>query len=44
MISTNLSFDALKKTYGERIFSRLMGEYRVLALSGCDIRMQKIKE
>ena len=44
VISTNLSFDALKKTYGERIFSRLMGEYRVLALSGCDIRMQKIKE
>ena len=44
VISTNLTFDALKKTYGERIFSRLMGEYRVLALSGCDIRMQKIKE
>ena len=43
VISTNFTFDDIKKTYGERIFSRLMGEYRVLALSGCDIRTQKIK-
>lgn len=43
IINTNLSPEAIKKTYGERLFSRLMGEFRLFQFSGKDIRMQKIK-
>ena len=43
IISSNLTPAAIKKTYGERLFSRLFGEYRVLQFVGKDIRMQKIK-
>ncbi len=43
IISTNLSPEAIRKTYGERLLSRLLGEFRVLKFSGKDIRMQKIK-
>lgn len=44
VINTNLSPAALKKTYGERLYSRLLGEFKVLQFVGKDIRMQKIKE
>ncbi len=44
IISSNLSLDAIRKTYGERLFSRLLGEFRVLKFMGKDIRMQKINE
>ena len=44
IISTNLTPAAIRKTYGERMFSRLFGEFRVLQFSGKDIRMQKINE
>lgn len=43
IISTNLTLDKIKKTYGERTYSRLLGEFRVLRFTGKDIRMQKIK-
>lgn len=43
IISSNLGHDAIKKTYGERLYSRLLGEFRVLRFVGKDIRMQKIK-
>ncbi len=43
IISTNLSPAAIRKTYGERLLSRLLGEFRVLQFVGRDIRMQKIK-
>ncbi len=43
IISSNLTPAAIKKTYGERLFSRLFGEFRVLQFVGKDIRMQKIK-
>lgn len=43
IISTNLTPAAIKKTYGERLLSRLLGEFRVLQFVGKDIRMQKIK-
>lgn len=44
VISTNLSPAALSKTYGERVLSRLLGEFRLLLFKGSDIRMQKLKE
>lgn len=43
IISTNLNPAAIRKTYGERLLSRLLGEFRVLQFVGKDIRMQKIK-
>ncbi len=42
VISTNFSPAQIRKTYGERVFSRLMGEFLVLAFKGSDVRMQKI--
>lgn len=43
VISTNLTPAQISKTYGERVFSRLMGEFLVLAFKGSDVRMQKLK-
>lgn len=43
LISSNLNPNGLKKTYGERLFSRVVGEYRLFSFVGTDIRMQKIK-
>lgn len=43
IISSNLDHNGIKKTYGERLYSRLLGEFRVLKFVGKDIRMQKIK-
>ena len=42
VISTNLTLPALRKTYGDRVFSRLLGEFRVLQFVGSDVRMKKI--
>ncbi len=43
IISSNLDHNGIKKTYGERLYSRMLGEFRVLKFAGKDIRMQKIK-
>lgn len=43
IISSNLDHNGIKKHYGERLYSRLLGEFRVLKFVGKDIRMQKIK-
>ena len=43
VISTNLSSAELRKTYSDRITSRLFGEFYVLPFSGTDVRRQKIK-
>ncbi len=43
IINTNLASAAIRKNYGERLISRLLGEFRVLRFIGTDIRMQKIK-
>lgn len=42
VISTNLTPQDIRKQYGERLFSRLMGEFKLLKFVGNDIRMQKI--
>lgn len=44
IINTNLTPNAIGKTYGERLLSRLLGEFRVLQFVGKDIRMQKINK
>lgn len=41
IISTNLSMDQLKDFYGERISSRLMGDYLLMPFVGADIRISK---
>lgn len=41
IISTNLSLDDLKKSYSERIFSRILGEYTIFKIFGDDIRIKK---
>lgn len=41
IISTNLSLENLCNTYSERIFSRLTNNFKLLKLSGPDIRNQK---
>lgn len=43
IISSNLSMANIRKTYGERLFSRLLGEFNVLQFLGKDIRMTKNK-
>ncbi|MBR6563583.1 MAG: ATP-binding protein [Clostridia bacterium] len=43
IISTNLDHNGIKRIYGERLYSRLLGEFRVLKFVGKDVRMQKIK-
>lgn len=41
IISTNLSFDDLSTHYSERIFSRITSHYKLLKLTGNDIRFAK---
>ncbi|MBP5230303.1 MAG: ATP-binding protein [Clostridia bacterium] len=42
IISTNLNNAGLEKAYGERILSRLLGEFRLFPFTGQDVRMQKL--
>ncbi len=44
IISTNLTPEELKVTYKPRIFSRLLGDFKILRFLGKDIRMQKLGE
>lgn len=41
VISTNLSLEKFRDIFTERTFSRIMGSYRLIHLSGRDIRIQK---
>lgn len=41
IISTNYSLDDLKNLYSERIFSRLISNYKLLKIVGEDIRLKK---
>lgn len=41
ILSTNLSTEELQNRYGDRIYSRLVGEFDILPFYGTDIRMQK---
>lgn len=41
IISTNFSMDEIKEYYGERISSRLMGEYFLVPFYGADLRISK---
>ena len=43
VISTNLLSSDLRKIYGDRIASRLMGEYTVFSFCGVDVRKQKLQ-
>lgn len=44
IISTNLSSAELRKIYSDRITSRLLGEYELVAFYGTDVRRQKIQK
>lgn len=44
IISTNLDHNKQKDVYGDRIASRLFGEFRPLIFAGKDVRMLKIGE
>lgn len=44
IINTNLGEDALQQRYGDRITSRLLGEYRPLLFVGEDVRLQKLRK
>ena len=41
IISTNLSFKSINERYTERVFSRIMSNYRSLRLFGSDLRLTK---
>lgn len=41
IISTNLSLDDLNRLYSERVFSRILSNYRLLKVTGTDIRLKK---
>jgi len=43
IINTNLTPAELRKTYTDRISSRLMGEFEVVHFCGVDVRRQKLK-
>lgn len=42
IISTNLSLDDIQHLYSERVFSRLLSNYRVFKIIGDDIRLKKV--
>ena len=42
VINTNLSSKDIENKYGERIYSRLIGEYLPILFTGTDVRKQKI--
>ena len=44
VISTNLLSADLRKTYGDRIASRLLGEYLVHPFYGVDVRKQRLMQ
>ena len=44
LINTNLNRPQLESVYGERVLSRLLGEFRVLLFVGKDVRMQKLSQ
>ena len=44
LINTNLNRPQLEKAYGERVLSRLLGDFRVLRFVGTDVRMQKVTD
>lgn len=44
IISTNLSLDQIRDTYGERIASRITSSYKYVKLLGDDIRIKKIRK
>lgn len=44
IISTNLSPADLRKTYSDRLVSRLLGEYQLFPFLGTDVRKQKLQE
>ncbi len=44
IISTNLSPIQIKKSYGERVYSRLLGESLIMKFTGQDIRLLKLSE
>ena len=44
IISTNFDLDKLSSTYGERIISRIIGDYNICHFFGEDIRFKKIKQ
>ena len=41
IITTNYSLEGLQSIYSDRIFSRITGNYKILKLSGPDIRKEK---
>ncbi len=41
IISTNLSLENFRDAFSERTFSRIMGSYKLIHMSGSDIRIQK---
>lgn len=41
IITTNLSLPELREVYGERVFSRIAGNYTLIKLFGDDVRLQK---
>ena len=43
IINTNLSIEELRKTYNDRITSRIFGCFEPLVFSGKDIRLQKLQ-
>lgn len=44
VISTNLNADGLEKMYSRRLFSRLLGNYKVISFIGKDLRMTKLQK
>ncbi len=44
IISTNFTPQQIKKSYGERIYSRLMGEFLIMKFTGQDVRLLKLSE
>ncbi len=44
IISTNLNSKQIKQNYGERVYSRLFGEFTLLRFSGRDVRLLKLSE
>lgn len=44
IISTNLSLKEIEKSYGARILSRIIGEYKIMSFMGSDIRWKKAND
>ena len=44
VISTNLDFDSMEKLYSSRFTSRILGDFKIMIITGGDLRKQMFEK